>query len=402
MDGPRGQAAIPLLVFAGLLLAGAGALLFAWWAREVRKVRQDRRRLEEELSSARLRSLERHVHDIELILRTDGSIAEANDRAVEAYGHSRDELRRMNVCALRAPGSGDGCADQLAQVMSAGALRFDGQHRRRDGSTFPVEVSTRLFRAGPETFVHALIRDATEKRAAERALRLATVGTLAGGMAHEINNPLSVILANLDWLRRTQATAPAPDAGEAGQAIREAADAAERVRDIVAALRAFAVGETEVPTWTQLGLAVEESIKVAHGALQACAQVEVDTRGAPEIEVNPQSVVHVLSCILANAGQATADRPNRVRIRAGADDADRAFVEITDTGAGIPPDVLPRIFEPFFSTKAVGKGKGLGLSVSLGIVRALGGDISARSEVGEGTTFRVVLPTRRGPVAAGA
>jgi signal transduction histidine kinase len=237
-----------------------------------------------------------------------------------------------------------------------------------------------------------------------QAERMAAVGTLAGGMAHEINNPLSCIVANLRFLRAAlgRPAADAEEAAEVEQAIADAADAAERMRDIVAALRAFAVGETEYPTRTCLRAAIDESVKVAHHALQACSEVACEAADLPEIEVNPQSVVQVLASILVNAGQATADRPNRVRIRAGAEGSEHVFVEVADTGAGIPAAVLPHIFEPFFSTKSVGKGKGLGLSVSLGIARALGGDIRAESRVGEGTTFRVVLPRRRASPAARA
>src|SRR5579872_3064849 len=242
-------------------------------------------------------------------------------------------------------------------------------------------------------------QDVTEQRKARDALvlsaRMASVGTLAAGVAHEINNPLAFVLSNIEFtataLRAALAevSSGAPGAATAGR-LREAVDAigdaaagAERVRNVVRDLR-------EV---------LETSIRMAQTELRHRARVVRRFEPVPPIRGHGDRLGQVFLNLLVNAAQSIpegAAEKNEVTVVARTDGAGRAVVEIRDTGAGIPSDVLPRILDPFFTTKPVGQGTGLGLSICHGIVTGLGGEILVESAVGKGSVFRVILPATLG------
>jgi signal transduction histidine kinase len=261
----------------------------------------------------------------------------------------------------------------------------------------------------PATVVAAVDRVTLEldRRALDAHLaqvsRLASLGTLAAGMAHEINNPLAFILLNLEFVQRELTRwNPELDPRSFGDGIRRAAQVlgdaqkgAERIRDIVHGLKTFARPELEARGPVDVLATVEASIAmVAHEIrCRATLRKTVDV-GLPPVFGNAARLGQVFLNLLLNAVQALADDdPTRNEILVVlAHDERGVLIEVHDTGAGIAPEIRGRIFEPFFTTKPIGSGTGLGLAICHGIVTAHGGSLSVDSEPGKGSCFRVRLP----------
>jgi ligand-binding sensor domain-containing protein/signal transduction histidine kinase/CheY-like chemotaxis protein len=232
------------------------------------------------------------------------------------------------------------------------------------------------------------------------AEKMAAVGTLAAGVGHEINNPLSFIISNLHYAA-TEVRDAATRGEErkrwqdVGQALEDALQGADRVRRIVQDLKTFSRVQPEQLQPVELHGVLDLSLAIAEAELRHRARVVRDYGEPPSVLGDEARLGQVFLNLLVNAAQALpeghADQ-HEVRIVTRTDERGCAVVEVSDTGTGIAPEVLPRIFEPFFTTKAVGVGTGLGLSICHSYVQTMGGDIHVRSEVGQGTTFQVVLP----------
>jgi nitrogen-specific signal transduction histidine kinase/CheY-like chemotaxis protein len=230
--------------------------------------------------------------------------------------------------------------------------------------------------------------------------RMASLGTLSAGIAHEINNPLASVVANLALLaERISEAAKKPDLlGELRDAIAEAERGADRVAQIVRGLRVFSRGDDERRRIVDLAAVADSALRLTGNELRHRARIVRDFRVAPPVEASEAHLVQVFVNLILNAAQSipAGDAENnevRVSIRPGG--PGQVIAEVADTGAGMPADVLDRAFDPFFTTRRVGTGIGLGLSICHGIVTSLGGSIEAKSEPGAGSTFRVTLPAAR-------
>jgi signal transduction histidine kinase len=229
--------------------------------------------------------------------------------------------------------------------------------------------------------------------------RLATIGQLAAGVGHEINNPLAFILGNLGFAQRvldeTRFAPSTKECEEMAEALAEAREGAERVRIIVQDLKMLARPDEEESGPVDLSLVLRSAVKLAAHELRHRAQVVELLDGVPPVRGNGARLCQVFLNLLINAGHAIprgeAER-HRISLAARVEDSEHVIVEVSDTGCGIPPEHLERIFEPFFTTKPAGVGSGLGLPVCQRIITAHHGSISVTSEVGQGTTFRVRLP----------
>ena len=251
------------------------------------------------------------------------------------------------------------------------------------------------------------MKDITEQRELQGRLlladRLASMGTLAAGVAHEINNPLSFVIANAgllgEVLPRLASDGDEKALAEASDLLNDVKDGAERVRKIVRDLKMFSRPEDTKSGAVDVRQVLESSINMAWNEIRHRARLVKDYGADTIVEGNDAQLGQVFLNLLINAAQAipegNADQ-NEIRVVTRLDPGDdtRIQVQIQDTGGGIPAAVLPRIFDPFFTTKPVGMGTGLGLSVCHGIVAKLGGDIKVDSKPGIGTTFSVLL--RRG------
>jgi signal transduction histidine kinase len=237
--------------------------------------------------------------------------------------------------------------------------------------------------------------------------RMASIGTLAAGIVHEINNPLSVMSGNLEVLERQfQVVVQAlrdrcgelpPPAREAVDSFREAssdaAEAAQRVLVITRDLRLFSHPDEMKREAIDVHKVLESSIRMAQNALRGRARLERRFGDVPLVEGHTARLGQVFVNLLVNAAQAVADRADRenvITLSTSFQDG-RVVVDVGDTGVGIPADALPRIFDVFFTTKPAGVGTGLGLAICHRIVTDLGGSIEVQSSPGEGTTMRVRL-----------
>lgn len=229
-----------------------------------------------------------------------------------------------------------------------------------------------------------------------RAERLAALGRLSASVGHEINNPLSYVIGNLEYVSKELSLGRMNEGVQ--EALRDAASGADRIRRIVHELRAFVRGsDRDRRELVDLSEVLEASVKLVWSELRHRARLEREIGSLPKLHADPIRLTQVFVNVLMNAVQAIpeerAGRPDSViTLRTRQLSAEQLAVEIEDTGIGIADADRPRLFEPFFSTKPQDKGTGLGLFVSLGIVSALGGRIDVESTQGRGTLVRVVLP----------
>jgi signal transduction histidine kinase/ligand-binding sensor domain-containing protein/ActR/RegA family two-component response regulator len=232
------------------------------------------------------------------------------------------------------------------------------------------------------------------------AEKLAAVGTLAAGVGHELNNPLAFVISNLHYVASEvrEVSARQPDRArweDMQQALDEALQGTDRMRRIIQDLRTFSRAQPQRPRQVELHGVLELALSMADAEVRHRARVVKDYGAPPRVLGDETQLGQVFLNLLVNAAQAIpeghADQ-HEIRITTRRDERGQAVVSVSDTGSGIPPEVLPRIFEPFFTTKPVGVGTGLGLSICHSHVQAMGGDIHVRSEHGRGTTFEVVLP----------
>jgi signal transduction histidine kinase len=231
------------------------------------------------------------------------------------------------------------------------------------------------------------------------AERMASLGTLAGGAAHEIMNPLAYATSNASFVadQLAQLEGSSSLASDLRQALGDALSGLERIRRVVENLRAFSHGDHALGP-ADLRQSVELAIQMAASEIRDRARLTRDFRPVFPVEGDVSRLGQVFLNLLVNAAQSISPgHPdgNEILIVMRMRDAAHALVEIHDTGCGIPFEIRNRVFDPFFTTRPIGRGMGLGLSVCHGIVRALGGDIDFESEVGRGTTFRVVLRATR-------
>ena len=235
-------------------------------------------------------------------------------------------------------------------------------------------------------------------------LKAGFVTRLSNELHHEFNNAQTAILFPLDWASRelailaseTQAAAAGEgSAGEIERLLHQAQEGAERVRTIIRDLKTFSRPDEEALWAVELSRVLESSINLTSSEIHHRARLRTEFGAAPPVMATEARLGQVFVNLLVNAAQAIpegAADDNEITVITGTDAAGRATVEVRDTGSGMEPEVLRRLFDPFFTTKPVGEGTGLGLSICHGIVRSLGGELSAESERGRGSTFRVVLP----------
>jgi two-component system, cell cycle sensor histidine kinase and response regulator CckA len=323
-----------------------------------------------------------------------------NDALAQMYGYTVDELLALpSFLALVPPEEQPPIIERRRTGRDQPEERRETTVMHKTGRRIQIEYSTKML--GPSTRLLSIIRDVTEKKRSEARLlgadRMAAVGTLAAGVAHEINNPLTYVSGNLERIvecaRELSARTPALD--EVVQLASEACLGAERIRKIVRGLKVFSRGEDEHRIGLDVCKVLDSAIDLTQNEIRHRARLVKDFAPLPIVVADEARLAQVFVNLLINAAQALPIgevRDHEIRVITSTDSEGRATIEVRDTGPGIPPDIVNRIFEPFFTTKDVGIGTGLGLSICHGIVTSLGGTISVRSEPGQPTSFRIVLP----------
>ena len=388
LGGPAALApdSAPVQLYLGLAIATALVL-----ATEV----AGRGRIERKLRLARY-ALDQGA-EATLVSDPSGRIVLASEAAGRLVGRSVADLMGREIVTVDPALSGRFGPGGWGDLRVLGTTHYETVLEDAAGRRPPVEVHLAFLAFDGAEFLAWSGRDLSERRRAEEDQRLAAVGTLASGVAHEINNPLTYVTSNLAFIEETLAKVRGlhPDVKEAEEAAAEASLGARRVRDIVRDLR-FVASPPE-------GRRIEvDPVQEIRSAI-TLAQAEIHRRSGLALRLDPCPPVlagqgqigQVMIHLLLNAAQSTpAGSPasNAVRVSSGADGDGWASIEVADSGSGIPAAARARIFEPFFSTRGVGGGTGLGLSVCHGIVTGLGGSIDVASEEGRGTTVRIRLP----------
>ncbi|WP_438009207.1 ATP-binding protein [Sorangium sp. So ce321] len=312
-------------------------------------------------------------------------------------------------------------------ILAAGASDFVIVGDEREDAGARARLAVARERAARE----AVTRHALAQTQARLVLagRMASVGTLAAGVAHEINNPLAFVITNVDaairrigaierrsyparsgaWGRaQGDGRGPSSELSEVLSLLEDAREGAERVRLIVRDLHTFSRAEEDRRGPVDVRRVLDSCVHMAMNEIRHRARVVRSFQEVPPVEANEPRLAQVFLNLIVNAAQAIPEglaEQNLIELSTRRDAAGWVVVEVRDTGSGIAPESLGRIFDPFYTSKEAGEGLGLGLAICHAIVTALGGRIEVESSPGEGSTFRVVLPAAseaRAPAAPGA
>ncbi len=345
--------------------------------------------------------------DCIIAIDEEGLVIEFNPAAEETFGYKRaDAIGRPIGELIVPPALRQRHTEGFQRYLRTGKAnvldrRIEIEGMRADGSTFPVELAITEVRLPHRRLFTAYLRDLTAAREAQLEIerhrealhqseKLAALGSLLAGVAHELNNPLSILIGNALMLQT--------DAERVSRALAERAQriqaAAERCGRIVRSFLAMARQRKTQPRSVEVEVLVGGALQLlAYGLRSAGIEIEQTIApGLPCVFCDPDQMTQVLTNLLVNAQQALEGEPQPRRVRVGAaPDGDFVVVEIADNGPGIPDNLRSRVFDPFFTTKPVGTGTGIGLAVSRGIVEAHGGSLTL-AESDRGATFLVRLP----------
>lgn len=367
---------------------------------------EQRRALVEALAASRrtgdeLRTVLEHLPDM-VVIHVAGRIVFVNRAFAHTLGwDAPQELVGRSLVDLVDPRSRGVFLKRMAQPVDAPGLPevTEAWLLTRAGEPIRVEVSPthEVVFDGRKSRV-VVGRDVRERERMQNRLasadRLASLGLLAAGVAHEVNNPLSYVLNNIEIARR-QLGRLGPEAALANDALQIALEGVDRIRFIVHELLQLSRAEPAGPTATDLAGVVQSTLALANLEVERTATLRVELTPVPLVRGSVPRIAQIVLNLVLNALEAMRGRPrdaNVLVVRVAPTGTERVLLEVTDTGVGVKPSDAARVFDPFFTTKEGGKGTGLGLSITQRLVNDLGGEISFTSEPGLGTSFRVSFP----------
>ena len=371
----------------------------------------ERRQTEKTLRESEKRFRELSDSLPQVVFETDekGNLTFANKNAFDVFGYTRDDFDKgINVIQTLVPMDHNRALENIQSVMSGkilGTLEYTAL--KKDGSTFPVAIhSNPIFRDNKTVGLRGILIDLTEKKKLEAQLQQAhkmeSIGTLAGGIAHDFNNIIGIIVGNTEL-----AIDDVPEWNPARQNLEEIRTASLRARDVVKQILAFSRQSAQELKPVRIGPIIIESLQLVRSSIPTTIQIHQDISAESDtIRANPTQINQILINLCTNAAHAMRDKGGilevnleNVTINKNAstnyhDIPLGEYVRLTvkDTGRGIDPENLKRIFDPYFTTKKVGEGSGMGLAVVHGIVKSHFGNIAVSSTEGKGTTFHVLLP----------
>jgi PAS domain S-box-containing protein len=330
----------------------------------------------------------------------DGNFIYVNEAACRTHGYSREEFMKMKLHQVIALGRVSRLDSDFQEMLEKGQVIFESAHLRKDGSIMPAEVHGRTIESGERKLLLTVVRDITERKRAEEkekqmrqelylAQRLASVGELAAGVAHEINNPLTGVLRfSQRLMRKSTDEALSRD-------LEIIHSEARRAAEVVQNLLTFARRRQPKKEYSNINDIMQKTLELRSYALQT-GNIEVVTAlapGLPRIMVDFPQMQEVFLNIILNAEQAMSEAHGRGKLIIKTREIkDYVRISLADDGPGISPKNLDKVFDPFFTTREGKGGTGLGLSACHGIVTEHGGRIYARSKAGKGATFFVELP----------
>ncbi|SHJ88953.1 PAS domain S-box-containing protein [Malonomonas rubra DSM 5091] len=376
--------------------------------------RQARLKLQE--SEKKYRFLLNNLKDAVFLHRFEqdqlGPFVEINSVATERYGYSRDEFLQMTPSDLNAEGRVDSKAPRVYQDQKE--YTFEVTHRKKNGETFPVEINAALIALEGEKYILATVRDISERKEAEaekekleeqlrQKYKMEAVGVMAGGMAHNFNNNLSIIMGNIEL-----ALLKLDDPQELKPMLEYAKTAVLRSRDLIKQIMLYSRQGQSSKKPISISLIVEETLNLLRSTIPTTIdidyQVDVDGKTAI-IKADPTRIQEALINLCTNAVHAM-DESGQLSIAIftktlWANDIPAQYqcapgryvcLRVKDTGCGMSKEVKEKIFDPFFTTKAVDQGTGMGLSTVQGVVDQLQGLIKVESAPGSGTSFELFFP----------
>ena len=359
-----------------------------------------------ENSERRYRQLMEEASDAIILADRDGRIQEANRRTVEMFGYSADELAGMAILDLLPEREPEEHPVTYHVLREQGRLLIEREIHRRDGAPLSVEVHASLLGDGA---MQAIIRDVSERRRMENQLRQAqkmeAVGQLTGGIAHDLNNTLTVIQANADLI----ASALEPNQAESREDLGELQGAARRGAAMIRKLLGFSRHARLSPAPHRPGSLLAELEPTLRRLLPEHLELYVtDRSGGAVVMTDPVAFEQVVLNLCTNARDAMPSggtlEVSLERKRVAPDPAhtwrvpgEHVALVVRDSGVGMAADAQARVFEPFYTTKSVGQGTGLGMAMVYGLARQQGGFVELESEVGLGTTVTVYMPLAASP-----
>ena len=378
----------------------------------------DRKAAEEALlrNELRYRTLFETVTDCIFLLARDGQLIEVNDAACRQLGYTREELLRMRMDDVAPPDKREHLHEINRQVAEKGRLIFEASHRRKDGSVYPVEVAASQIDLGGVPAFMGVARDITERLRADtekrrlqeqlqQAAKMESIGRLAGGVAHDFNNMLTVVLGNADLALRDLQTGANPQ--ETLEEIRSVTLRATTVtRQLLAFSRKHVIEARPVDMNDLIGRMprmldrlIGEDIRMRIVAGAGLGTVHVDPglieQAIVNLVVNARDAMATGGTLVIETSDVMLDQ-DYVRTHPLAVPGRHVMLAISDTGQGMSDEVKRHIFEPFFTTKQHGQGTGLGLASTYAAVQQSQGSIEVYSEPGKGTTFKIYLPVVSG------
>ncbi|HYO58220.1 ATP-binding protein [Archangium sp.] len=372
-----------------------------------------RLRLQVKQTQERNRQLLESSGDAVFLLDEAGRVVELNPLAERLLGRGVSELLGSSFEALAPENEREPLHQALQALLACGTVHLQNQGlRSARGERVALDISALLQEVGSSRRLLLVGHDLTEKRRLEQQSiqndRLASVGALAAGLAHEINNPIAYVLSNLSYmqgwrddLERQLVAMPGFPAHmtdllvEAKEVLSESLEGCMRIRDIVRDMSCFSHTSDSSRAPVDVNASLDFVLRMAHTELKRTATLEKDYDEAlPVVFVSESRLSQVFLNLVINAIQAMqpgSPQCHTLRVRTTREGG-YVRVDVSDTGHGIAPEVLPRIFDPFFTTKPAGSGTGLGLSISHSLVQKMGGELRVRSSQGSGTTFSLLLP----------
>lgn len=344
----------------------------------------------------------------------EGKLLDVNDTYCQMSGYSRDELLHMRIDELEGGESHERLLAHIQAIVTKGFDRFETQHRKKNGELFDVEISATSLQATGQFLSFA--RDITWRNRAEeartrlesqllQAQKMEAVGRLAGGVSHDFNNIMSIVIGYSDLIAETLS----PSDLNLGR-IMKIKDAGRRASALISQLLAFSRLQVFAPTLMDLNASITHLAEMLPRLLGEDIQIILPLdQNLWTVQADPSQIDQVLLNLAVNARDAMPQGGKLViethnveldescsTMHPDVPPGSFAMICVSDTGTGISSEAMPHIFDPFFTTKEMGKGTGLGLSTVYGIVRQSGGFISVDTKVPGGTTFKIYLPRQGG------
>lgn len=386
-------------------------VLMSWAASRVFRERRRHERLAEERSAAYFRSMLDNMTDGAVMMGEDSRINYISPSMEIIFGYSREELLGRDVSVLMPEPHRGAHEGYVHRYLATGEKRILGlkgrelEGVRKSGEVFPLELTVEEIRLEGRRMFVGFIRDLRDKIRLEeervRRSKLESLSVLAGGIGHDFNNYLGALAGNLSLAKKQ-----APEGSELHRMLVEAENVSKQAVGLTRQLLTFARGGAPVRKPTDLAPLIEDTVRFALRGKPVAARFTLAGDLLPA-EVDAGQIGQVLQNLVINAVQAMRERGTLVvaaeNVQIGENEVPSlpagAHVRITveDNGTGIPPEQLPKIFDPYFTTKETGSG--LGLASALSIVRKHQGDMTVDSQVGKGTTFRIYLPAGRAAAA---